>query len=123
HSTTGTIYHDAGADYVFSDISDDKAVMPLSFEQVLAKGHDADFWFFKYYSDSDFSYESLANDYELYAEFKAFKDRNIWACNTKYLPYYDIVPFRPDILLRDMVAILHPEILPEYQPRFFTRMK
>lgn len=123
HSTTGTIYHDAGADYVFSDISDDKAVMPLSFEQVLAKGHDADFWFFKYYSDSDFSYESLANDYELYAEFKAFKNRNIWACNTKYLPYYDIVPFRPDILLRDMVAILHPEILPEYQPRFFTKIK
>lgn len=123
HSTTGTIYQDAGAEYIFADISDDKAVMPLSFEQVLAKGHDADFWFFKYYSPQDFTYESLINDYELYGEFKAFKDKSIWACNTSYVPYYDVVPFRPDILLRDMVAILHPEILPEYQPRFFTRMK
>lgn len=122
-STTGTIYHDAGADYIFSDISADKAVMPLSFEQVFAKGNDADFWFFKYYSDDDFTYESLSADYELYAGFKAFKNRNIYACNTKYVPYYDIVPFRPDLLLRDMVAILHPEILPEYQTRFFEQLR
>jgi len=123
HSTTGTIYKDAGADYVFAEISDTKATMPLSMEQVLAQGHDADFWIFKYYGASgDFTYASLANDNALYSSFKAFNDRNIYACNTAQVPYFDIVPFRPDLLLADMIRILHPGVLAG-EPQFFKALE
>ena len=113
----------AGADYIFKNLDSDRAVAPLSLEQVFAQAHGADFWIFKYYSPSDFTYESLAGDCDLYADFKAFKDRNIWACNSSRVPYFDIVPFRPDLLLRDIAAMLHPEVWPGYDTRFFGRLK
>ena len=41
-------------------------------------------------------------------------------CNTYTVPYYETVPFRPDLLMRDVVKIMHPELLPGHTLRFYT---
>jgi iron complex transport system substrate-binding protein len=37
--------------------------------------------------------------------------------------YYELAPNRPDIVLKDLVKILHPELLPSYTPFFFEKLK
>ena len=34
--------------------------------------------------------------------------------------YYELAPNRPDLVLKDLVYYLHPELLPNYQPYFYT---
>ena len=37
--------------------------------------------------------------------------------------YYELAPNRPDLVLKDMIHILHPSELKEYQPYFFEILK
>jgi iron complex transport system substrate-binding protein len=36
--------------------------------------------------------------------------------------YYELGPNRPDIVLKDLVKILHPELLVGYKPFFFEKL-
>ena len=45
-------------------------------------------------------------------------------CNMKQTPYYEKSPVMPDVLLSDLVAIFHPEVMPQdYQPVFYQILK
>ena len=120
-STTGKIYADAGADYVFASYPNAGGV-PLSFETVFDKAQDADVWLMKYNHPTDKTYQSLQEDYAPYANFKAFKEKNIYHCNTAYRPYYEDFPFHPDRVLKDLIKIFHPSLLPEYELKYFSKL-
>lgn len=120
-STTGRFYIDAGANYLFANITKNGAV-PLAFETVYETAYDADFWLFKYNRPTNITYQQLSVENQLYSEFTAFKNKNIYACNTFSSPYYDQVPFRPDWLLRDLVAIFYPNLLPNYNLRYYSKL-
>ena len=120
-STTGKLYADAGADYIFASYPNAGGV-PLSFETVFDKAQDADVWLMKYNHPTDKTYQSLQEDYAPYANFKAFKDKNIYYCNTAYRPYYEDFPFHPDRVLKDLIKIFHPSLLPEYELKYFSKL-
>ena len=120
-STTGKLYADAGADYVFASYPNAGGV-PLSFETVFDKAQDADVWLMKYNHPTDKTYQSLQEDYAPYANFKAFKDKNIYHCNTAYRPYYEDFPFHPDRVLKDLIKIFHPSLLPKYELKYFSKL-
>lgn len=120
-STTGKLYADAGARYAFAYLSTSVAV-PLPFETVFDKAQQADYWFVKYNQPADKTYRELERDYAPYARFRAFKERHIYGCNTSRIPYYEETPFHPDVLLKDVVKILHPGLLPGYEPRYFSNL-
>lgn len=120
-STLGRLYADAGADYLFAE-SRESGSVPLSFETVYAKAREADVWLIKYGSRESLSYESLRRDFSPYAQFRAWQERRIFACNTFQVPYYEETPFHPDLLLADIVAILHPEALPGHRFRYYRPM-
>ena len=117
-SCYGTLYKDAGADY---SIASDKASgsQPLSQESVLMGGRDADVWLIKYSRPQDFTYASLLQENALYKQFAPFRQRHIYGCNALLTPFYEEVPFRPDILLKDVISILYPNLLPDYQPVYY----
>ena len=76
----------------------------------------------KYNQAADLTYQGLRMEYTPYEHFDAFRDRRIYACNTGKVPYYEEFPLHPDYLLKDLIWIFHPELLPEYLPRYFRRM-
>ena len=121
NSTTGKLYADAGADYVFAYLPNSGSI-PLPFETVFDKGWQADYWFVKYNQKTDKTYRELRQDYAPYARFKAFEERHIYGCNTARIPYYEESPFHPEELLKDIVDILHPELLPDYEPKYFSNL-
>ncbi len=121
-SYNAVIYSDAGADYIFKDELSEGTV-PLAFESVLDRGIHADMWVMKYYNESDMNYADLAAEYAPYANFDAFKSRQIYACNTYKVLYYEDAPMHPHLILKDYIHIFHPEILPDYTPRYFFPLK
>ena len=120
-STTGKIYADAGSDYVFASYPNAGGI-PLSFETVFDKAQDADIWLMKYNHPTDKTYESLREDYAPYANFKAYKEKNIYHCNTAHQPYYEDFPFHPDKVLKDLIKIFHPTLFPEYELKYFHKL-
>ncbi len=70
----------------------------------------------------------MENSNPHYAEFKAFQNKNVYSFTAKKGKkggnlYYELGPSRPDIVLKDVIKILHPELLPEYKPFFFEKLK
>lgn len=120
-SYMATLYADAGADYIFADMPGSGS-KPLSFETVLDKAMHADYWLIKFNLADDMNYQALQTEYKPYASFDAFKNKKIYYTNTGKVPYYEEVPMHPDYLLKDLVWIFHPELLPDYKPRYFRRM-
>jgi iron complex transport system substrate-binding protein len=116
------IFRDAGANYVIQD--EETAGENLEFEKMYALAADADYWRILNSFPGDFSYEALKSSEPRNELFKAFKDRKVIYCNMKQQPYYEITPVQPDVLLKDFVAIFHPELVEsDYQPTYYKLLK
>jgi len=112
------IFRDAGADYVLND--EETAGENLEFEKMYELAAKADYWRILNSYPGEFSYESLKASEPRNELFKAYKERKVIYCNMKQTPYYEISPVKPDMLLKDFVAIFHPELVePDYQPTFY----
>ena len=116
------IFRDAGARYVIDD--DETSGENLEFEKMYAIGAEADYWRILNSYPGDFSYEALKASEPRNALFKAFKERKVIYSNMKQTPYYEISPVEPDVLLKDFVAIFHPQLVePDYQPKYYRLLK
>ncbi|RZK06567.1 MAG: ABC transporter substrate-binding protein [Flavobacterium sp.] len=114
----------AGGNYLWSD-SEGTGSLSLSFETVLEKAKEADFWIT---SGQFSSLKEMTDANTHYSQFKAFKNKNVYAFSGKKgktggILYYELAPNRPDIVLKDIVKTLHPELLPNYKPFFFEKLK
>ena len=109
-------YADAGADYVWKD-NVDYGSFPVDFEVVYAKGITADFW--RTYLPRTQSYAAIANENKLYTDFKAWKEHHIFYCDNLRTNLYGMSVYQPETVLADMLKIFHPELLPEYQARYY----
>lgn len=121
-SVTGQMYADAGARYAFGSIAENGSV-PLSFETVFHRARQADYWLVKYNQKQDKTYAELEQDYRPYSGFDAFRKRKIYGCNTAKVPYYEEIPFHPERLLKDLIAVFHPDMFPDYKTRYFTPLE
>ena len=116
------IFRDAGADYVIHD--EETAGEDLEFEKMYELAANADYWRILNSFPGEFSYEALKASEPRNELFKAYKERKVIYCNMKQTPYYEISPVEPDVLLKDFVAIFHPELVePDYQPTFYYLLK
>ncbi len=115
---------EANGNYLWAT-SNGTGSLALSFETVLEKAKDADLWI----TSGQFSTLLAMTDANPhYAQFKAFQNKNVYSFagkkgKTGGVLYYELAPNRPDIVLKDIVKILHPELLVGYKPFFFEKLK
>lgn len=122
NSTTGKLIADANIKYPFS-YKENSGGIPLPFETVLEKASQSDVWMFRYNSINKATLKSLYQDKPGYSQFKAFKNKEVYGCNTYYNTFYEDTPFHPELLLRDFILILHPELGLNGKPRYFEKLK
>jgi len=113
---------DAGAAYLWEN-DDATGSLALAFETVLDKAEHADFWLIKCFREHDPTYSDLLKEYELYASFDAFRNRNIFVCNTEKASYYEELLIHPEYVLKDLIRIFHPDLIPGYTPKYYVNMK
>ena len=121
NSTIAKLYSDAGANYIFREDTHSGS-LPYPFEVIFEKGQQTDFWLIRYNQPVDKTYGELEKEFAPYAGFRAFKERNIYGCNTNRVPFYEETPFHPDWLLKDLIKIFHPSLLEGYELRYYNKL-
>ncbi len=115
---------DANAQYIYAGTRGSGS-MALSFESVLSEAQDTEFWV----APGQFkSIEHLMETSLHYKEFEAVKNRKVFTYNntlgeTGGVLYYELAPNRPDLVLKDLISIFHPELMPDYERTFFKLLK
>jgi len=115
---------DANTDYLWAD-TNGKGSLSLNFESVYEKGEHAKFWIAPGHYNS---LDQLENTNNHYTKFDAFKSKNIYSFTLKKgdtggALYYELAPTQPHIVLKDIIKITHPELLPNYEPFYLQKLK
>lgn len=124
NSWAGVYFTDAKANYLWRETTG-VGSLALSFEQVLEKGQQASFWINPGHYES---LKDLASANPHYKEFDAFKNKKVYSFaptkgTTGGALFYEWGSLRPDWVLQDLIWVLHPEVLPEYQPHFYRQLQ
>ena len=123
-STEAQFLKDANLNYLYAD-TEAAGSLALNFESVFAKAKQANLWLSpSYYSSMDALKE--ANPH--YTQFDAFKNNQVYSFTnatgaTGGVLYYETGFARPDLVLKDIIKIGHPELLKGYKPYFYKALK
>jgi len=115
---------DAQADYLWAETNETGGIA-LSIESVLETADTADFWL----NPSMFtSYQEMEKANRHYTQFTAFDNKKVYSNTiskgaTGGLLYYELAPNRPDLVLKDLIHVFHPELLPDHQLLFFKPLE
>jgi iron complex transport system substrate-binding protein len=115
---------DAGGTSKWSDVKG-IGTLPLSFEVVAPEALKADFWLNIGYVNS--KADMTARD-SRFADFKPFKNGNVYNYNKKTNDagandYWESGGVNPQLVLADLIKILHPELLPGHQLIYYKQLK
>jgi len=122
-SYTAQFLKDANCKYYWQNTTGN-ASLNLSFETVFTKAQQADFWIgVGPYT----SFKQLKEANRHYAKFKAFKTKQIYTFGlvkgaTGGSLYYEEAALKPNVVLKDLIKVLHPELLPKYKPYFLRKL-
>lgn len=116
------LFKDAGADYFLKDDVRSGGIS-LDFETVYSQAAYADYWRIVNSYKGDFSYNTLQAEDVRYADFQAFKKRQVIYCNMSEKPFYESMPVEPEIVLADLIAVFHPQLLPDHTPHYYELLK
>jgi iron complex transport system substrate-binding protein len=115
---------DAGCNYLWGDDTSN-GYLELSFESVYEKARNADLWIgvatfktLKEISDAD----------HRYTRFKPFKQKQVFNYDARLgakggSEFMELGYLRPDIILKDLVKITHPHLLPQYNMYFHRKLE
>jgi iron complex transport system substrate-binding protein len=115
---------DAGCHYLWKE-DPSNGFLELSFESVYAKAKDADLWI------GVGAFRSLAEikaAEERYTRFRPFREGRVYTYNARQgakggSEFLELGYLRPDLILKDLVKIAHPQLLPEYRLYFYGQLK
>ena len=121
----GRLIQDAGgliapADLVQAEQND------VAFEAVYEQALDTDIWVTNLFGV--FTEEDLLAVDPRYADFMAFESGNVWNNNLDVNEfggqnYFELGVTNPHLILRDLVAIFHPDLLPDHEFVFYRRLE
>lgn len=117
-------YKDAGAEYLWADDTT-SGWLELSYEAVFDRAQNADFWIGT--STFDSKSDLLSAD-QRYSEFGPFKADRVFNYSKKKGPnggydFFESAYARPDLVLSDLIKILHPNMLPYYETVYFEQLQ
>lgn len=118
------LFKDAGCNYLWASDSTN-GFLELDFESVYAKARQADLWIgvgtFKTLE------EIKASDHR-YTKFKPFQQKQVYTYNARVgakggSEFLELGYLRPDFILKDLVKIAHPQLLPDYELYFHKKLE
>ena len=120
-STMATLIGDAHATHLLSGDGHSGSV-PLSAEQVVARGQDIDLWLFHAEQTDGLTRRHLLNEWQGCTAVRAFREGNVYVCNSLRSAYFDEIPFRPDWLLREIILMSHPDGAVKGPLRYYRKL-
>lgn len=115
---------DAGCLYLWGD-NQSNGYLELSFESVYEKARNADYWI----GTATFnSLEEIRRKDHRYTKFKPFVQKQVYTYDARKgakggSEFMELGYLRPDIILKDLVKITHPELFPTYTLYFHKKLE
>lgn len=121
----GALLADAGANYVLMDEAPDSSV-PMDFETVYEAGVDAPIWVPNAFSVMTLN-DLLAEDVR-YADFAAVQNGMVFNDSGRLNEnggndFWETGVAHPQLVLRDLVHIFYPDLLPDHELMFYVHLK
>ena len=118
------LLEEAGADYLWADNESHRS-LSLDFETVYEEAHDAEYWI-TMRNEWGSRNDVVAED-ERYGNFRAIKTGNVFNANARLNEhggndYWETGLIEPDVLLADLIKILHPDLLPDHQLKYYRKL-
>lgn len=119
-----TFFRNAGGQYLWeSDTT--SGWLELSFESVYERAGDADFWLGVSTLKTKKELRGLDSRYE---DFAPFNKDQVYNYNKKLGPkggidFFESGYARPDLVLADLIHILHPHLLPDHETVYFQLLE
>ncbi len=118
-----TFFNNAGGKYLWNSDTT-SGWLELSFEAVYDKGNDADKWIGT--STLNTRKEMLSQE-DRYSSFAPFENDEVYNYNKRIGPnggydFFESGYSRPDLVLSDLIKILHPQLLPTYETVYFQKL-
>jgi iron complex transport system substrate-binding protein len=122
-SYTGALISDAGGTYPWAKDPSTGSIS-TNVETVFAKSGTAPVWLA---STTWTTRKQMLAENGVFAKFTAYQRGNVWNAAKDVTPaggnnFYELGAVRPDLTLADLVAILHPDKLPNHQFAFYLRL-
>ncbi len=123
-SSVAKMLQDAGARYIWAD-DPAKGAQPLDVEAVYERAYDADYWL---NPGRWSSLQDALQEDERFALFQAFQKRNVYNRNARtneygWNEYWETGLSRPDIVLKDVIKIFHPELVPDHEWVYYQQLQ
>lgn len=124
-SWVGQLMRDAGVNYVLMEEVTGAVNQPFDFETVYEAGLEAPVWILNRFLMG--SLEALLADDERYAEFAAYSNDAVYNTDARTNEqggndYWETGLARPHLLLRDLIKIFYPALLPEHDLMFHRKL-
>ena len=126
NSYMATMLADAGAAYLWSE-EGDVGALPLDFESVYAIASEVEFWL---NPDNSFWFtvDNVLDSDPRYGDFAPLERGQLYNNNARVNEnggnaYYEEGAAHPERVLKDLVKILHPHLLPDHQLRFYQQVQ
>ncbi len=122
-SWAAQLLNQAGGNYAFEENAGSGSLQ-LNYEYVLDQASSAPIWI----GAADFASRTEMGTREpRYQAFAAWQAGELYTYTAKKgetggLEYFELGYLRPDLILKDLIKILHPQLLPEYQPYFYQKL-
>lgn len=114
---------DAGGNYLWAN-TEGSGSISLNIESVLERAQQADYWLTL---GTETTRDQLNDRNIHYKQFEAFNKGKTYIANstgaTGGLLFYELGPNRPDLILKDLIHIFHPELEPNHVPVFYSQLK
>lgn len=115
---------DAGAAYLWADDESSRS-LPLSFETVLERAADADYWL---HPGTAATLDELLAIDERLGSFAAVEAGRVYNNNGRVNEnggndYWESGVTNPHLVLADLVAIFHPDLLPEHERYYYQQVR
>ncbi len=118
NSFAAQFMQDAGANYIFNDsISSSNIIIP--FETMLEKTYNADYWGKIVFEKEALTLDRIAEDDKRLTQLKSFKEGKIFYCNAAKTDYHGDAVMQPEVVLEDLIAIFHPDVIAQHAPHYF----
>lgn len=116
------LINDAGGNYLWANDSS-TGFLELSFESVYEKAQEANYWIGV---GSHASLQALEENDHRYVNFKAFQTGEVFTYHTPDQAgssYLELGYLRPDLVLHDLIVIMHKDMLSDDSLYFYRRLK
>ena len=115
---------DVQSNYLWADTKGTGS-LAVPFETILEKAQNAEFWI----ASGDFSsFKQMSDSNPHYNQFDSFKNKKVYSYSVNKgakggILYFEWSPTRPDWVLKDLLKIFHPELVPNHKLFFFQKLE